>query len=101
MNLIKKEWLQLLILLVPFCAVALLWDKLPDQVPIHWNARGEADNYAGRTFGSLLVPKPCVPRVLNDRRILQTSARSNGRCSSFTAMDVEANLLVVVLWHRV
>jgi uncharacterized membrane protein len=56
MKLLKNEWLQLLILIAPFCAVALLWDKLPARIPIHWNARGEIDNYSGRAFGTLLMP---------------------------------------------
>lgn len=53
---LKNEWLQILILVLPFCAVALLWDKLPDWVPIHWNAHGKVDGYARKTFGTLLLP---------------------------------------------
>lgn len=56
MKLLKNEWLQLLILAAPFCAAALLWDKLPDRMPIHWNIRGEIDGYAGKTFGALFLP---------------------------------------------
>lgn len=53
---LKKEWLQLVILAVPFCAVALLWDRLPGWVPIHWNAHGEVDGIARKAFGTLLLP---------------------------------------------
>jgi uncharacterized membrane protein len=53
---LKNESLQILILAVPFCAVALLWDKLPDWVPIHWNARGQIDGYARKPFGTLFLP---------------------------------------------
>lgn len=53
---LKNEWLQMLILIIPFCAVALLWDKLPDWVPTHWNARGEVDDYTRKRFGTMLVP---------------------------------------------
>jgi uncharacterized membrane protein len=56
MKLLKNEWLQLLILTAPFCAAALLWDKLPDRMPFHWNIRGEIDGYAGKTIGALLLP---------------------------------------------
>jgi uncharacterized membrane protein len=45
-----------LILTLPFCAAALLWDRLPDLFPIHWNIRGEIDGYAGKTFGALFLP---------------------------------------------
>jgi uncharacterized membrane protein len=53
---LKSEWLQLLILAAPFCAVALLWDKLPERLPIHWNYRGEIDGYAGKAYGTLFLP---------------------------------------------
>jgi uncharacterized membrane protein len=56
MKLLKNEWLQLLILAVPFCVAAMLWNKLPDQMPIHWNIRGEIDGYAGKTLGALSLP---------------------------------------------
>lgn len=53
---LKKEWLQILLLVAPFCAVGLLWDRLPERVPIHWNIHGQVDGYAGRPFGALFVP---------------------------------------------
>jgi uncharacterized membrane protein len=55
-NLLKDEWLQWLILAAPFCAAALLWDRLPERVPIHWNAQGHVDGYAARGIGVVLVP---------------------------------------------
>jgi uncharacterized membrane protein len=55
-NWLRNEWLQLLVLLAPFCVAALLWERLPERMPIHWNARGEVDGYAGRTFAVLFVP---------------------------------------------
>jgi uncharacterized membrane protein len=56
MKLLKNEWPQLLILALPFCAAILLWDSLPDRMPIHWNARGEIDDYAGKPFATFFVP---------------------------------------------
>ncbi len=53
---LRNEWLQLLILAVPFCAVALLWDKLPYWVPVHWNIHGKVDGYERKAFGTLIVP---------------------------------------------
>jgi uncharacterized membrane protein len=40
MNIPKKEWLQILILAAPFCVTALLWNQLPDRMPIHWGING-------------------------------------------------------------
>ena len=46
----------MLILAAPFCAAALLWNKLPDRMPIHWNIQGEVDGYGGKFAGLLLLP---------------------------------------------
>lgn len=35
--------------------VALVWTKLPAQVPVHWNFEGHADGYAGRAALWLLA----------------------------------------------
>ena len=56
MKLLKNEWLQVLILAAPFCAVALLWDKIPAQIPIHWNIHGQIDGHSGKIFGTLFMP---------------------------------------------
>jgi uncharacterized membrane protein len=56
MKWLKSEWLQILILLLPVCVAALLWDKLPERMPIHWNAHGEIDGYAAKPFATFFVP---------------------------------------------
>lgn len=48
------------ITLLPVLAGVFLWQKLPQSVPIHWNAAGEVDGYGSRgmllgLFGFLLV----------------------------------------------
>ena len=34
------------------------WGKVPNdaQIPIHWNIKGEVDNYGSKTFGLLMGP---------------------------------------------
>lgn len=56
MKKIKLDWLQVLILALPFCGVVLLWDKLPARLPSHWNLHGEVDGYASKGFGTLFLP---------------------------------------------
>ncbi len=55
-ELLKKEAPTLLVLLIPFVAAPLLWGRLPNEVPIHWDLQGEPDSYAGRAFGLLFLP---------------------------------------------
>src|SRR4051812_35322618 len=56
MKLLKNEWPQLLVLAVPFCAAALFWNKLPDRMPIHWDAQWRVNGYAGKAFATLFLP---------------------------------------------
>ena len=50
-----------IVTLLPVLAGLLLWDRLPESLPIHWNAAGEVDSYGSRAmvvfglFGILLV----------------------------------------------
>ena len=51
---IKKHWKLLLvtsiIILLPIVAGVILWNQLPEQVPIHWNANGEIDGWSSKIF---------------------------------------------------
>ncbi len=42
--------LSLLLTLIPLFIGLALWDKLPDQVPIHFDVHGNVDNYASKEF---------------------------------------------------
>jgi uncharacterized membrane protein len=42
--------------LLSFIVTAALLPMLPHEIPIHWNAAGEPDNYAGRIWGAFLLP---------------------------------------------
>jgi uncharacterized membrane protein len=42
---IKKEIPLWIIILLPMVYMVLVWNKLPEQLPIHWNVQGQIDNY--------------------------------------------------------
>ncbi len=46
----KAIVLMWLLSLLPFLLVALFWGRMPELVPIHWNAAGQADSYASKSF---------------------------------------------------
>ena len=48
MNTIKKEWAAWLITLAPAIYLAITWDNIPDQVPLHYNFKGEADRMGSK-----------------------------------------------------
>jgi len=58
MNL-KKELPILAITVLPFIYLAYTWNELPDEVPLHWNIKGEIDRYGDKSelaAISLLLP---------------------------------------------
>ncbi len=44
------------ICIIPALIGILLWNRLPDQIPIHWNLEGTPDNYASRLTAVLGIP---------------------------------------------
>lgn len=58
MEKIKKEIPFITIALLPFAYLAYIWNRLPEKVPMHWNASGEIDDYGNKSellFMLLLV----------------------------------------------
>lgn len=57
---IKKHWKTLLITslvsLLPILAGLILWSRLPEQIPAHWNAAGEVDGWASKGFTVFGMP---------------------------------------------
>jgi uncharacterized membrane protein len=52
----KTMLITTLVCLVPLILSAFLYGRLPDQIPIHFNLAGEADNYASKVFGAFILP---------------------------------------------
>lgn len=53
---LKKEWYILVALVAMFVASFILWNSLPEQVPIHFNFEGVADDYGPKWINALLMP---------------------------------------------
>jgi len=53
---LRADWPDILLILVSLVAGALVYPYLPDQVPSHWNIRGEVDNYSSRLWGAYGIP---------------------------------------------
>jgi uncharacterized membrane protein len=55
-ELLKMDWLAWLLMLLPFAVLAAIWNRLPDELPMHWNIHGEADRYGAKGFEVFLLP---------------------------------------------
>lgn len=53
---IKKEWFVLVLLAMPFLASVYFWDRLPDQMPTHFNIHGEADQFGPKKVVAFQLP---------------------------------------------
>ena len=57
---IKKNWKILIItsvvIILPILAGIVLWDKLPEQIPTHWNVAGEIDGWSSKAFAVFFLP---------------------------------------------
>ncbi len=52
----KTLFITCAVCLLPILGGVLLWDKLPDSIPIHFNMYNEADNFAGKGFAIFGLP---------------------------------------------
>lgn len=52
----KTIWLTCSVCLVPLILGVLMYNKLPNQIPIHWNMAGEVDGYASKAIALFLLP---------------------------------------------
>jgi uncharacterized membrane protein len=51
-----RRYLPLLFIALTLLISALVYDRLPDRVPSHWNSSGEVDGYSSRELGAFLLP---------------------------------------------
>jgi uncharacterized membrane protein len=81
---LKKEWLPLVLLSLPFLYLGVIWNELPDRVPLHWNIKGEIDRYGSKSelwllpvFTSLLiyVILTVVPVIDPKKRVAEMGAK--------------------------
>ena len=57
---LKKNWktmiLTSLVLLVPMVIGVLLWQRLPDPMPSHWDINGNVDGWSSKPFAVFFFP---------------------------------------------
>ena len=72
----KKHWKTLLItsivILLPIVAGLVLWNRLPEQIPTHWNAQGAIDGWSSKPFA--VFGLPCILLAIHWLCALGTSA---------------------------
>ncbi len=72
---LKKIIVSSLIILLPMLAGLMLWNRLPELLPMHWNAAGEIDGWGsraavvfGESLGLLAIHWLCIAVCFADPR---------------------------------
>ncbi len=52
---LTREIILWVIILIPLVYLAWVWNDLPERVPVHFNLKGEADGWAGKTAMIFIV----------------------------------------------
>jgi uncharacterized membrane protein len=56
METLRRYWLTWALLAATLLAPILVYDRLPDTVPTHWNVRGEIDAWMPKSIGAFAIP---------------------------------------------
>ena len=67
-----KLILASIVILLPVIAGLILWTKLPDELPVHWNIRGEIDGWGSKSL--LVFGLPFFLLIIQWVGILATAA---------------------------
>lgn len=81
--------LTTLIMILPMVIGLIVWNKLPEQVPMHWNAVGEVDGWGSRAM--LVFALPLFTVVLQWCCVLATSLDKNSK-------GIKGKMEQLVLW---
>lgn len=89
----KNKWtlvITSIIILLPILGGVLLWDKLPDKIPYHWDINGEVDGWATKPMAVFLLP--CILLGIQWLCVLATTLEPKAREATSTKM------MGIVLW---
>ncbi len=56
MNRKKMIFLTSLLAFIPMIVGLILWNRLPEELPIHFNSAGEIDNWESKSFVVFIIP---------------------------------------------
>lgn len=51
----KKETVMIIIIVVLILSAFVLYNYLPQRIPMHWNIKGEVDRYGDKSIGNILI----------------------------------------------
>lgn len=52
----SRRLLSVVVLALMYVVAAVVWDHVPDRLPVHWDSTGRATRFGGRVEGLLVLP---------------------------------------------
>lgn len=97
---LMRKWLPELIVLVAFAASIVVYGRLPEQLPVHWDMNGNPNGWAPQPFGAFLAPVLLLVIAAIKRFAPDLDPRQDNYSKfwqSLEALYVEFLLLVLVM----
>jgi uncharacterized membrane protein len=97
----RLSWLEVILLVAPFVALAIYWNDLPPRVPVHWDLSGQINGWAAKAPGMLIVPLTALGLTLLLRVLpwldpkLQPTEGSEGRMAAILPVVRIASLVLL------
>ncbi len=60
----RYDYITIAVIIAMFVTTLLVWQRVPDSLPVHWNAAGEIDRYGSKVEGLLLLPMIAIGMYL-------------------------------------
>ena len=91
-----RKWLAPLCIVAGFVASAAVWARLPERLPIHWDAHGAVNGYGSRLAGAFMFPVVMLGAFLLLRVLPRIDPRRANYAKFADTYDLLVNSLVAL-----
>jgi uncharacterized membrane protein len=86
-NWIQRDWLLLLVLAAPLVFIALEWGRIPERMPIHFDASFRPNGWGKKPWAPLLLPCASIFVVILTRLLFHFDPKM-AKCDADTRLQV-------------
>jgi uncharacterized membrane protein len=105
---LQQHLLAWLIILAPVVYLFIVWNRLPEQVAIHWNAQGEADGFGSRLAlagmaalnAGIYLLLTFLPRIDPRRQNVQLSSDTYGKIRIASVIFLSIVMMAAILMNQ-
>lgn len=94
----KGDLYNLTLIIITVLITIFVYNKLPEQVPIHWSASGVADNYAPKIIGAFLPPVFMVATWLGMKYLPKIDPKKDNYEKFMDSYSMVTNMIVTFMF---